>query len=226
MKNIIYLIVLHVGVCTHSLLTPARADVIFESGTLGPTGITWQQVLDDEVVGSNVASDVFSGVRFKLVSPVMTTRIGGHFVSAAGGEFFGAIVKLTDQNDFPDSGDLSTPDVLGSAIVVFPAPSAEVFGNLSLSLQPGWHALVFGSGLFTTTGAGAMPLNNPDIGNPSYIAWQTGDGWFNLADLSDVFDFDDYRFVVEGTIVPEPSSTMLVALAIFVIAVRRSVFAR
>jgi hypothetical protein len=156
-----------------------RAEILFESGTLGPTGITWQQVLDEEVVGVNIASDVFSGVRFELLSPVMTTRIGGHFVSAAGGEFFGAIVNLTDQNDFPDSGDLSTPDVVGSTTLSFPAPSAEVFGNLPLSLQPGWYALVFGSCLFGSTGAGAMPLNNPDIGSPSYIAWQTGDGWFN-----------------------------------------------
>jgi hypothetical protein len=198
-----------VAVATCYLSSEASGAVLFESGTLGPTGITWQQVLDEEVVGSNVASDVFSGVRFELLSPVVITRIGGHVVSPAGGEFFGAIVNLTDQNDFPDSGNLSTPDVVGSAIVAFPAPSAEVFGNLSLSLQPGWYALVFGSGLFGATDAGAMPLNNPDIGNPSYIAWQTGDGWANL--LTPIFR--NFRFVVEGRVVPEPTITSLILAA-------------
>ena len=38
-----------------------------------------------------------------------------------------------------------------------PEPSAEIFGSLSLSLDPGWYALIFGSGLFGATGDGAMP---------------------------------------------------------------------
>jgi hypothetical protein len=196
------------------------AATIFESGTLGTTGITWQKVLEDEPIGSNVNSDVFSGVRFQVMQPVVTTRIGGHVVAPAESEFFGAIVRLTHQNDFPDSGDLSTPDVLGSTVLLFPSPSAEVFGDLSVSLDPGWYALVFGSGLFAAGGDGAMPLNNPDIGNPTYIAWQTGNGWFNLSDLFDVFDFDDFRFVVEG--VPEPTSVGLLTAALLFLLSRRS----
>jgi hypothetical protein len=201
--------------------TSAAADILFESGTLGPTGITWQQLLDDEPVGSNVASEVFSGVRFELTQPVVTTRVGGHIVSspATVGTFFGAIVKLDDEFDFPNSGDLSTPDVVGSTVIAFPYPSAEVFGDLSLSLDPGWYALVFGSGLLGAIGDGAMPLNNPDIGSPTYIGFQPGAvlGWGNLINPI----FRNYRFVVEGTAVPEPTSVLLAFFCICVVASSR-----
>jgi hypothetical protein len=182
----------------------ASAEIIYESGSLGPTGIP-QGVVD----AANVNGFVFNGVRFNLTSPVVTSQVGGHFVGSVGttDTLFGAIVKLVDENDFPDSRDLSTPDVLGSTTLAFPEPSAEVFGNLSLALDPGWYALVFGSGLFGATGDGAMPLNNPDIGNPTYIGLQPGgvSGWGDL--LNPIFQ--NYRFVVRGEIVPETSSIAL-----------------
>lgn len=192
--------------------TSATAATIFESGTLGPTGIP-----RGVVPGANVSSDVFNGVRFELATPVITTQVGGHFVGSVGttDTLFGAIVKLADENDYPDSADLSTPDVLGSTKLTFPEPSAEVFGDLSLSLDPGWYALVFGSGLFGASGNGAMPLNNPDIGNPTYIGFQSGTGWFNLSTLSDAFEFEDYRFVVKGTAIPEPATVAIALMAFF-----------
>ena len=101
--------------------------------------------------------------------------------------------------------------MLGAAELTFPAPSAEVFGDLSLSLDPGWYALAFGSGLFGTSGDGAAPLNNPDIGSPTYIGWQVGDGWLNLSTLSTIFR--DQRFVLLGTVVPEPASCAFLILA-------------
>jgi hypothetical protein len=182
----------------------ASADILFESGTLGPTGIP-----QGSVAATNITPFVFTGVRFELTRPVITSQVGGHFVDRANGTFFGAIVQLDDENDFPDSGNLATSDVLGAAILMFPVPSAEVFGDLTLSLDPGWYALVFGSGLFGTNGDGAAPRNNPDIGEPAYIAFQTGTGWFNLSDLSDVVKFVDHRFAVIGSVVPEPAGLMM-----------------
>jgi hypothetical protein len=213
MNRFTFLVSIMVAVSAPPKLPSVSAAVIFESGTLGPTGITWQQALNGEVRASNVNSNVFSGVRFELLQPVAITQIGGHLVGPPGtlDTFFGAIVKLDDENDFPNSGDLSTSDVLGSTLIGFPEPSAEVFGDLSLPLDPGWYALVFGGELFGASGHGAMPLNNPDIGNPTYIAWQTGDGWANL--LNPIFR--NYRFVVQGTIVPEPTAIVLFSIALF-----------
>lgn len=190
------------------------ADVLFESGTLGPTGIPYGGLGGGTAPGSSgVTPDVFSGVRFELSALAQTTRVGGHFVAdprIATTSFFGAIIRLDDGTDFPDSGDLSTADVVGATVLAFPHPSAEVFSDLEVTLDPGWYALVFGSGLFGASGIGAAVLNNPDVGNPSYIAFQPccASEWGNLSPV-----FRNSRLVVEGNVIPEPP-----AVAIWLIA--------
>jgi hypothetical protein len=195
----------------------AHADILFESGTLGPTGIFIHEINGGTEPGGAVVSDfVFDGVRFELTQPAITLRIGGHFVAdpRVDDSFFGAIVKLDDVMDFPDSGNLSTPDVLGATLLTFPNPSAEVFGDLQLNLDRGWYALVYGSGLFGATGSGGMLLNNADIGDPSYIAHQPGPGfgWGNLSPI-----FHNFRFVVEGIVVPEPMALAILPITLVVV---------
>lgn len=178
-----------------------QAGIIFESGTLGPTGLS-----QGSVAATNVHATVYVGVRFQLTQPVLTTEVGGHFVSHSNGTFFGAIVALDDGNDFPDSGDLSTSDVLGHTELTFPVPSDEVFGDLSLSLDSGWYALVFGSGLFGTIGDGAAPRNNTDIDNPSYFVMLPNSPSVG----TNVTTFPNMRLVVKGRVIPEPTSIGLV----------------
>jgi len=188
-----------------------NAATIFESGTLGPTGLTFDDFGGATAPsGSGVNPIVFSGVRFELSQPVLTTRVGGHFVIKPNAEdsFFGAIVQLDSVTDFPNSGDLSTTDVLGKTLLTFPESSTDVFGDLTLSLNPGWYALIFGSGLFGATGSGGAVLNNPDIGSPSYIGFVPGvSGWIEVA--PPFGPFENYRLVIEGTIVPEPNTLTL-----------------
>ncbi len=194
--------------------TPAaQAATIFESGTLGTTGITGEDVFNQVVLGANVNANVFNGVRFELNQPALTSDIGGHFVArpGVGGSFFGAVVELADENDFPDSGDLSTPDVLGHATLNFPEPSSEANGTLELFLDPGWYALVFGSGLFSSGGSGAAVLNNSDINAPDYFAFNENIGWFEL----DGF-LSDFRLTLGGVVVPEPPTITFVLLLLLV----------
>jgi len=199
---------------------PVTAATIYESGTLGPTGIPRSDIADEIVAGTNISPDVFTGVRIFFDQPVITTQIGGHFVKNTGADesFFGAIIALDNESDFPDSGDLSTPDVLGSTSLVFPEPSDEVFGDLDLTLAPGWYALVFGSGLFDATGRGVAVRNGVDIGDPSYIAYVSS-RWRNLEGTS--IPFENHRFVVSGTIVPEPSSAAFVLFASLYVIIKR-----
>jgi len=207
--------ILAVTVSSMVTTTDTAADIIFESGTLGPTGISFGDAGSGTAPGgSGVTANVFSGVRFQLSKPVKITRVGGHFVddTRTDSTFFGALARLESDTDFPDSGDLSTPDVVGETTLAFPDPSTEVFGDLELLLEPGWYALVFGSGLFGATGSGAAVLNNPDIRSPSYIAHQTGSGWLELSTLPG--PFRNFRLVVEGIVIPEPSSLALVLLTI------------
>ena len=116
--------------------------------------------------------------------------------------------------------DLSTNDVLANTMLTFPESSAEVRGDLRLTLQPGWYALVFGSGLFGASGRGAAVRNNLDINNPSYIISQQvipGDGWINL----EVFPIEpegNLRFVVEGAIIPEPSTQILLGMTLSIVS--------
>lgn len=195
--------------------THATAATIFESGKLGPTGIA-----QGFVAATNVNQFVYPGVRFQLTQPAITSHIGGHFVSQSNGTFFGAIVKLDNDSDYPNSANLSTPDVLGTATLAFPTTSEEVYGGLILSLDPGWYALVFGSGLFGTSGDGAAPRNNPDIGDPAYIGYGPNLGWFNLDILQT--SFDNHRFVVRGTVVPEPGTLTTVLFLLVACWSRRS----
>jgi hypothetical protein len=185
----------------------AGAAIIYESGTLGPTGMTWTDLISGSVPNSIISPATFNGVRFYLDQPVLTEEIGGHFVAPVSGTFFGTVIALQNENDFPDSGDLSTVDVLGHTSLTFPTSSAEVFGNLELSLEPGWYALVFGSGLFSATAQGAAVRSGVDIGDPAYIGHQPGAGWFNLDTLP--LNFDNHRFIIKGVIVPEPSMLRL-----------------
>ena len=199
---------------------PTKADVLFQSGTLGPTGVSWNDLLSGKLQGSNISKNVFIGARFYLAQPATTTEIGGHFAAPATGDFFGAIVKLSGENDFPDSGDLSTPDVLGTTHLAFPSPSNEVLGSLSLSLDSGWYAVAFGSGLFGTTASGGTVQNGVDIGSPTYIAFQPGAvlGWGNL--ITPIFR--NYCFVVEGHTVPEPNTFILASIALLSLLLPRS----
>jgi hypothetical protein len=209
-------------------LMPAHcfADVIFESGTRGPIGISIDEIGGGTTPGGAVVSGVaFDGVRFEMTQTVITTRVGGHFVAdpPLGTSFFGAIVRLDDDMDFPNSGDLSTPDILGATLLTFPNPSAEVFGDLQVRLDPGWYALVFGSGLFGATGRGGSLLNNPDIGMPDYIGFQPGFGWYSFAEIGGFFK--NFRLVVEGNFVPEPTSKIMAicaaALSLSIVRIRR-----
>jgi hypothetical protein len=188
-----------------------HAFTVFETATLGQTGLTPS--------GVGIYNDQFVGAKFELASSVTTTAIGGHFGTTTpigNNQFFGAIVALSGPNDFPDSADLSTPDVLGTALLTFPNLSAEISAPLSVSLTQGHYALVFGSGLFGATGnGGGATLNNNTIGAPSWISYRPLDNW-NVSNL------DGARFFV--TAIPEPTAAMLLAVGwswVFVSAPRR-----
>jgi len=197
----------------------AAAATIFESGTLGPTGLEWQDILDQNVLGENVKPNAFTGVRFQLNQPSITSKVGGHFAGPSPNTtIFGAIIRLDNENDFPDSVDLSTSDVLGTALLTFTELSDELFGDLTVSLDPGWYALIFGSGLFGATGNGAALLNNTDIGSPNYIGFMSGIGWGHR--------LSNKRFVIDGIAVPEPPGYTVASIVLLLLLLCKTSFRR
>jgi T5SS/PEP-CTERM-associated repeat protein len=165
----------------------ASAGVVYQSATLGPTG---------QAGGATVNSDVFVGVRFQLTAPATADRVGGHMFRSAGGnnQFFGALVQLSGQFDFPDSPNLSTPDVLRTATIAPPPSfnSNDAFGTFApVALAPGWYAVVVGSGLFGATGVGAMVTNNSLVGSPSFLRHDADGTWVSTTPSG-------LRFVLAG----------------------------
>jgi hypothetical protein len=137
----------------HNASAPEVGDRIHESTAHGGSGGGG---------GSAFTPSGFLASRFFIDEAFRTTRIGGEI----GGEFgagnskvFAAIVALTGPDDFPDSVDLSTPDVLGHALLPVPEDGLSFLNDaeLTVNLTPGWYAIVYGSGRFGATGIGIAP---------------------------------------------------------------------
>jgi hypothetical protein len=185
--------------------------ILYESSTAGPGAAA---------SGPFLNSTQFYGVRFQVFNAVDTESIAGQFLrqqSQPSGGVFGAIVKLSGPGDFPDSLDLSTSDVLGGTVLtppVQPALSAVVSAPLAVHLDPGYYALVYGSGLFGATGQAVAMENNSDTGSPSYFQQFSG-SWGSTAQ-------QNFYFAVT---VPEPSSAalmMMFSVGLTLVVARRS----
>jgi hypothetical protein len=172
-----------------------------------------------ESVGLVLGNAQLVGMRFQLSSSAIIDGIGGNIqvLNTVGNEsIFGTLVRLTDMSDYPDSIDLSTPDVL--ATITFGANAG--FTDLTipiapLTVQPGDYALVFGSGLFGATGIGSMSTDNPNFADSSTFYYNTADdNWGEYGAAGGL------RFTIYGTSVPEPSSASLTVCLAVILSLR------
>lgn len=166
----------------------ASGGLIYESAISGPT-------LQTGGSGTSIDSSFYTAVNFQVTSTVTTGSIGAHMSGFSTNPVFGAIVALTGQFDFPDSANLSTPDVLGFTLITAPNPSDNRAGNLRLTLTPGWYALVFGSNQFGATGSAGALGNNIANGSQMIYTIRQSDGAIN-------FQSSVCRLFIDSTPVP------------------------
>lgn len=179
----------------------ASGAIIHESATLAGEGT-------ETLIGSYVLDySQQLGSRFHIDEPVDVTSIGGHMIGEVG-TFYGAIVALDAPSVLPSGNPLNTSEVLAYGTFSYGSifPSTDFRMALSVSLGAGDYAVVFGSGVFGTDGIGGMPhAGQSDLAGASYITWGDTTGWYNTTSTG-------MRFVVEGTVVPEPSTFLLLGL--------------
>jgi hypothetical protein len=138
----------------------AQTPVLLESATLGATGL---------VGGTSITESQFVGWRFEIDTPLQVEAIGGHLLglpAVGNGRIFGALIRLASIDVFP-AGDPFTAEETVATVVFQPAfPSTELLVPLSVALEPGAYALVFGSDLFGATGNGAIPNSSDQADIP------------------------------------------------------------
>ena len=178
-------------------LAPANADTILESATLGPS-----EFGGGLAIGGSVNNPIL-GNRFSVSATTQITAIGGHLNTFDDGNLFnigsiwGAIIPMSG---FLPAFDASEIEAIALVHAIFEddnSSSGDLREPVSLVLNPGDYALLFGGGgLFGTTGEAHMSTTNqvrlPGFsvfywdGRPGNNVWR--DGGTDQAP----------RFVVEG----------------------------
>lgn len=189
-------------VLTTALAGTASAGLLLETARMGVPG---------QASGNAVYSNQFTGARFHLGQPASIDEVGGHLYGT--GLLFAAIAAIDGPGGFPE-GKPSTFAPL--AVTTFEPPAAfssdDVSVPLPVELPPGHYALLFGAGRFGARGNGAMPTNNlSPLLFDAFFFTDSRDNWREPLPLG-------LRFTVSGTLVPEPSSFVLLGLGVAALA--------
>ena len=191
-------------VCSATLLASLLCNnqsiaqpVVLESAVMGTPG---------RIGGTSITTSQFVGWRFQTSQTLAVDHIGGHLLSFPDepGDIFAALVRLQSIDSVPTGAPFDPEEVVATSTFRPPFPSAEVFTPLSAMLAPGSYALVFGTGVFGATGAGAIHNGDdqPDIpptNISSFIFWsipfagQPPEWRLNLA--------SHMRFVIQAQVV-------------------------
>jgi len=177
---------------------PAKAATLHESATFS----------DSSSGGYTLSTEQFLASRFTLSQSSTVTAIGGGI--GGNGTLFGAIIPLSSPTETPSYLPYDLPSyALGFTVFNAPFGTADFTTPLSLSLNAGTYALVFGSGLFGATGSGFMGLTGVDFPIASYFFATINNGFNTFTNGG----FSQTRFVVEGDLstVPLPAALPLYA---------------
>jgi hypothetical protein len=161
--------------------------------------------------GYAVYSTQYLASRFHIYEPVQVTAIGGHIISYKPGTFFGAIITLTGPDALPLDiyNRLLSPSEVVASVVFHPGATIDYRVPLSVVLEPGDYSIIFGTDqLGASGGSGYMPYEGLIVTpGATFFRWDDdymGGCWRESHGVE--------RFVVEGEIIPEPGTLLLLGL--------------
>jgi len=205
------------------LSASANAGLIFESAEYPQSGQT------PNLGGLGLDDTYFVMHRFYLDSTYSLESIGGYFWADRGRNIFGAVVQLSNEDDFPNSYDLTTSDVLGTTLISIGSHDGDYLGSISLMLDTGWYAVAFGTGAFGADSANpvgdgiGMPDLEVDLSNDLPItSVSKNDPWGGVPRF--VYQSSTTRFIVNGNQsveVPEPKTLYIIFIGIALISLSR-----
>jgi len=181
------------------LLNVSHGEIILDTASGAPHS-----------AGLYLEDDYWAFHRFELTNPTNIESVGGYFYrrfEVYPDSVFSAVIELSGPSDDPDSMYLTTPDVLATGLVPLDVDRGAYFGNLSLSLPPGWYGLAFGTGAFGAPSGGKvfMPYLSEDL-DPAQSMIGISHYYSSYTIYSQPF-----RFFVSTDPVPEPSTLFLLA---------------
>lgn len=169
----------------------------------------------------------FFGARFQFSTPVTLASVRGEFQHYAGssGSYFAALVPLASMSALPTGTPGSGVPFNPGEILAYRTFSATMGPTpqiitipFSINLSPGVYGVVFGTGLFGTSGNGEMPAYATVPGSSDFFwsssPWRWQDSSYNAPLFSAAQN-------IMISVVPEPSGTVLMILGLSGLLVRR-----
>lgn len=136
-----------------------RAANLLETADLGPTGQSGG--------GATVSSSSWFGAVFSVSEASRAVSVSAHLRATSMGPIFAAILPVDPMTGVPPCLDLSC--ALTVELFTPTDPSSESIVPMDVMLPVGDYAVIFGSGDGGATAQGLATLNNPMIGNPTFL---------------------------------------------------------
>ncbi|GGY69276.1 hypothetical protein GCM10011613_11990 [Cellvibrio zantedeschiae] len=192
----------------------AKASIIYESAAGG---------FDSTFCcGSILNTNQYIGATFTINEKTKIDAVGGHFMASKsfGGNLFGAIVRLNNSG-YPSNSAFKLDNILAYTIFT-PETGKDYLAPIAVNLDSGSYGIVFGAGLFGTSGFQALTLlqSQPSFSNGRSYGTSPGRNWH----IEDSMPWARYRIIVSGERIVnaiEPSSLFLLIFGVLCIFLKK-----
>lgn len=177
-----------------------------------PDAIVFESRAPGEAGGGLSVGSTFPGHTFRLLERTQVNALTVRAQSWSPGSIFAAVYRLGTPDSIPDvQGDSA---LLGTTLITVDGPLGDYSGAISLALEPGWYAILTGTGRHGAT-APAFATSLINTGTPT-TPQSLGPYSINPATNARTFQGATTRFAVIGYAlppVPVPASRFLMQTA-------------